>query len=552
MEHSSLLLNIEDILNTHRIESDRIEFKEGWNPDTIYRSICAFANDFDNIGGGYILIGVKEANGKAERPVLGLSDAAIATIQKEMIGFNNLVRPRYAPRLSIEDVDDKRILAIWIPGGPDRPYEVPESIKAKDKNFKYYIRRYANSIEAKGRDREELITLASQQPFDDRSNRTASITDVNLGYVQEFLRVSGSKLLEQVGHIPPEQLLSHLNLLDGPTESRKVRNVALMLFSDSPERFFPYSFIDIVHFKGKASGRSFTETRCSGPMQNQVRQALDYLSSTVIVEKVTKVPGKAEARRSWSYPFDALEEAVVNAVYHRNYAESEPVTIRIEMDRIMIYNCGGPDRSIKLKDLQEGKVVAGRYRNRRLGDFLKEMDLTEGRSTGLSLIHEELAKNGSPPPLIETDDDRTFFRLIFPIHPDFEGIVDEPVPSESDIQILARRLAKVLRANDLAYDEAGNQAGNQASDEAGDEAGDEAVKMATIFSFLSSGVKGKEELLATIGITVHTKNVRRYIDPLEKAGLIEKTIPDKPTSPKQQYRLTENGKTLLKEVDYHA
>lgn len=113
MDQSSLPVNIEDILNTRKIESDRIEFKEGWNPDTIYRSVCAFANDFDNIGGGYILIGVKEVNGKAERPVQGLSDAEIAVIQKEMIGFNNLVRPMYAPRLSIEDVDGKRILALW-------------------------------------------------------------------------------------------------------------------------------------------------------------------------------------------------------------------------------------------------------------------------------------------------------------------------------------------------------------------------------------------------------------------------------------------------------
>lgn len=547
MDQSSLPVNIEDILNTRKIESDRIEFKEGWNPNTIYRSICAFANDFDNIGGGYILIGVKEVDGKAERPVQGLTDTELAIIQKEMIAFNNLVRPMYAPRLSIEDVDDKRILAIWIPGGPDRPYEVPESIKSKDKHFKYYIRRYANSIEAKGRDREDLIALASQQPFDDRSNRTASITDVNLGYVQEFLRVSGSKLLEQVGHIPPDQLLSHLNLLDGPTESRRVRNVALMLFSDAPERFFPYSYIDIVHFKGKTSGRSFTETRCSGPMQNQIRQALDYLRSTVIVEKVTKISGKAEARRAWNYPFDALEEAVVNAVYHRNYAESEPVSIRVEMDRIMIYNCGGPDRSIKLKDLQEGKVVAGRYRNRRLGDFLKEMDLTEGRSTGLSLIHEELSKNGSPALILETDEERTFFRLIFPIHPDFEGIVEESVPSESVIQSLARGLAKVLRADDLTDDLTGNLTGNQAGNQDGNQAGNQAVKMATILSCLSSETKGKDDLLAAIDISVQTKNVRRYIDPLEKAGLIEKTIPDKLTSPKQQYRLTEKGRKIIGE-----
>ena len=52
----ALPINVEDLLRQRKVESNRIEFKKGWNPDRIYRSICAFANDFDNIGGGYILV----------------------------------------------------------------------------------------------------------------------------------------------------------------------------------------------------------------------------------------------------------------------------------------------------------------------------------------------------------------------------------------------------------------------------------------------------------------------------------------------------------------
>ncbi len=51
----ALPINIEDLLNKRKIEGNRIEFKKGWNPADIYHSICAFANDFDNLGGGYIL-----------------------------------------------------------------------------------------------------------------------------------------------------------------------------------------------------------------------------------------------------------------------------------------------------------------------------------------------------------------------------------------------------------------------------------------------------------------------------------------------------------------
>ncbi|MCI7183502.1 RNA-binding domain-containing protein [Prevotella sp.] len=52
-------INIEDLLSKQKVESNRIEFKAGWNPSSIYHSICAFANDIDNLGGGYILVGVE-------------------------------------------------------------------------------------------------------------------------------------------------------------------------------------------------------------------------------------------------------------------------------------------------------------------------------------------------------------------------------------------------------------------------------------------------------------------------------------------------------------
>ena len=52
-----LPINIIELLEQNRIESNRIEYKQGWNPTAIYHTICAFANDFENLGGGYIVVG---------------------------------------------------------------------------------------------------------------------------------------------------------------------------------------------------------------------------------------------------------------------------------------------------------------------------------------------------------------------------------------------------------------------------------------------------------------------------------------------------------------
>ena len=76
-------INIEDLLNKRKVESNRIELKTGWNPQSIYHTICAFANDLDNLGGGYILVGVEEENGIAKRPVKGLPIEQLDKIQKD-------------------------------------------------------------------------------------------------------------------------------------------------------------------------------------------------------------------------------------------------------------------------------------------------------------------------------------------------------------------------------------------------------------------------------------------------------------------------------------
>ena len=128
----------------------------------------------------------------------------------------------------------------------------------------------------------------------------------------------------------------------------------------------------------------------------------------------------------------------MNSLYHRDYSQHEPVEITIEPDGIDILNCPGPDRSISMESIVKGDILKSRrYRNRYLGDFLKELDLTEGRSTGVPTIQEKLADNGSPRATFETTEDRLTFLIHIPIHPGCEsnplavGGVKSPVGSET-------------------------------------------------------------------------------------------------------------------------
>jgi ATP-dependent DNA helicase RecG len=108
------------------------------------------------------------------------------------------------------------------------------------------------------------------------------------------------------------------------------------------------------------------------------------------------------------------------AIYHRDYQVREPVEVRIYPDSIVILNYGGPDRSIKTESFKTGMIKPRRYRNRRLGDFLKELELTEGRATGIPRIKKALKENGSPDPFFDFDEERTYFEVDFYIHPAFK------------------------------------------------------------------------------------------------------------------------------------
>ena len=268
--------SIKTLLDGNVVEWARIEFKETWDPEASLKTICAFANDIDNWGGGYIVIGVREERDNS-KTLVGVHSSKVDAILKDMFNKCKRIRPEY----------------------------------------------------------------------------------------------------------------------------------------------MPYAQIDIVQFPDGLGGDRIIENTFQGPLHQQLRSALQYIQSVIIQEKIIKHPDRAEADRFYNYPFAAIEEALSNAVYHKGYDVREPIEVRVLPDEIEIVSYPGPDRSITRKGLAEYRVFNRRYRNRRIGEFLKEMHFTEGRNTGFRKILNALETNGSPKPLFETDDDRLSFTSTIFIHPAF-------------------------------------------------------------------------------------------------------------------------------------
>jgi len=517
----NLPININDLLASGKIEWERLEFKKGWNPENVLHTLCAFANDFHNLGGGYIIIGVAERNGRPVLPPEGIEPDKIDSIQKEILELGHRIVPYYHPIIAPCEVDGKTILVLWASGGQTRPYKAPVSLSKKNKEYAYYIRKGSSTVRAQHQDEVELIGLAATVPFDDRINQCASVDDLDFGLIRSYLQQVGSDLFAEAPKMDFIELCRRMNIVDGPDEFIRPRNVGLLFFNEYPDSFFPQTQIDVVHFPDGPGADSFTEKTFKGPIDKMLADALSHIKSQFIEENIQKFPDKAESERRWNYPYVAIEEALTNAVYHRSYEIREPVEVRILPDRITIGSFPGPDRSITDKDIQKYSLVSRRYRNRRIGEFLKELDMTEGKGTGFPKILRALKKNESPKPVFYTDEDRSYFVVELPVQPKFK---------KKDKLLVKERL----------------RAGAQSGVELGVESGVESNMQERILNFLSVSELSKKDLAVQLGKSKPTRYLNDLVKKMLEKNLIEYTIPDKPNSRFQKYRLTKKSADYLK------
>lgn len=351
-------------------------------------------------------------------PPTGLEGVNLDEVQKRIRGNCKRIDPEYQPVISPEIYQEKPILILWVPGGDVRPYQAPRSLAGGDRA--YYVRQGSESVEAKGDILTQLMQMTAKIPFDDRRNTSMSVDVISPSLVRNFLSDVRSDLVSPGINISEIELYRSLRLLARINNHEAPKNIALLFFTNDPGYFFPGARLEIVQFGGDAGGDLIEEKIFKGPLHLQIRQALDYLNS-FSTQMIKKIPGQAEAQRTVAFPYEAMEEAVVNAVYHRSYEGiPDPIKVYLYPDRMEITSYPGPVPGIELRHFQRGASLPPvPNRNRRIGEFLKELRLAEGRGTGIPKIRRKMSENGSPDPIFEFDDARTYFRVILPAHPQY-------------------------------------------------------------------------------------------------------------------------------------
>ncbi|WP_286909449.1 ATP-binding protein [Clostridium sp. UBA1652] len=339
----------------------------------------------------------------------------------------------------------------------------------------------------------ETLSQKYDNPFDDEVNLNANYEDMRLSLIKEYLYDTGNELYEEISKLSKEELLKKLDMID---DELRPKNIGLLIFSDSPEKFIPGCQLELVHFLGTTCD-GFIEKKFHGPIHEQIKAVLSYIENAIIKSK------NIDGEIFFNYPLKAIKEAIVNAFYHRDYAQNTPIEVRIDKEKIVVVSYPGPDKFIAKGDIDKGEVTARIYRNRRIGEYLESLGLANGNAVGLARMIKAMKDNNSPEPIFETDDSRAYFIV---------KLYENTCYFDDEYQ-------------DLYIDE------KQQKDVFIGKVEDQ------ILELLADGPLSKKEISEYLGYENVPGNIKRSLCKLLEKKLITYTIPENIRSKGQKYRI---------------
>ena len=250
---------------------------------------------------------------------------------------------------------------------------------------------------------KELLRLL---PFDASYHPEASIEDIDDNKIDRFIRIA-----QRARNFPlplgtsVSDVLKHLNLLNS---EGNVKNAAILLFAKNPQRFFITSEIKCAQFYGEEVTKPIPAYQVyQGDLFDLVTQAVDFVASRINARVGTR-KRSAQVPIDFELPLEAVREAIVNAVAHRDYTSKGSIQIMLFKNRLEIWNPGQLPTGITIEQLYE--VHESFPNNPLISNPLYLAGYAERLGTGTAdIIRQCLAIGLKPPTFSQTNN----FRIIF-------------------------------------------------------------------------------------------------------------------------------------------
>ena len=345
-------------------ETQIIEFKSSWHDEWL-KWVCAFANT----DGGRLIIGVDDKG----NPV-GVKDS-----KKLLEDLPNKFRDILGiiPSVKLEKKKGKDIIVM----------EVKHSYAPISYHGIFYVRSGSTIQELNGDDLTRFLISQSGKRWDEYVEENASIDDINFETIEKFKRLAVKRIPFANDENEPMKILEKLNL----TDNDKLTRAALLLFGKNPQKFWTSAYI--------AVGKFLTDTDIvssdivEGNLFEQVEKTMELLRTKYLISEI-KFEG-IYRKEELEYPEEALREAIINAVIHRDYIGPH-IHLKIYPDKIILWNVGTLPKEIKIDELK--KNHASYPRNELLASVFFKAGLIEAWGRGTLKIIDEFKKAGLPEP----------------------------------------------------------------------------------------------------------------------------------------------------------
>lgn len=372
-------------------ENVNIEFKAEVprKSEKYIKSIVAFANT----SGGKLIIGVDDQT----HEIVGVDRAEVFKIMDNITNaVSDMCCPQIFPNIQAETINGKCIIVVEIFPGASRPYY----IKSLGKEEGTYIRVSGTSrpvdwavlrdLELQGRHQsfDELVCV--EQKYDAAS--TKKLCDAIKNYMIEAAGTSSEK--EKVKDVTVQNLINWgvIRLIDGalfPTN-------AYMLLTDN---IFPFAKIQCALFKGTDRVLFVDKRDFDGPIYEQIEDAYKFVLKHINLG--AKISGLVRTD-VYEMPPEAIREAIVNAVTHRNFLDRSCVQVAVYDDRVEITSPGMLYGGLTIEQIKEG---GSKIRNRCIAEVFSRMGIIESWGTGIKRIFTSCREYGlKEPQLLEIGD----------------------------------------------------------------------------------------------------------------------------------------------------
>lgn len=387
-----------------RGEDSSTEFKLSYSQG-IVKTIVAFANGYNGIPRGFMLIGVDQAGN-----IIGLREDP-DSLQKRISGLcRDSCKPSLAPKMAIRTFDSRQILVIEVRRSNARPHRV-EGV--------CYIRVGSTTRKATSEEEFKLREESLFRAFDDFPVPDATIDDLDINKIFEYYKATRSQEVTEHEEREPAALIEALGLVKKEEDILRPTVAAILVFGKNPQQFFPLSSVNAIRFRGTTLADSQLDRReIRGTVAKTIDDSASFIQkfstigSTITGDSIRRVD-------ITEYPFVAVREAIANAVTHRDYTDpGSQIDLYMFDDRIEIKNPGTLGGGLTVEDLvnQTGKRW---LRNPGVAGLLLELGYIEKAGTGIPRMFSALEQNGSPDPEFVVDSNSV--KVILRAHPDYSA-----------------------------------------------------------------------------------------------------------------------------------